>query len=46
VGEGAGSKADKAAELGVRVLPAERFAALLAAYTAGDAATVEEILAP
>jgi DNA ligase (NAD+) len=46
VGEGAGSKADKAAELGVRVLPAERFATLLAAYTAGDAATVEEILAP
>jgi DNA ligase (NAD+) len=46
VGDGSGSKADKAAELGVRVLPAERFAALLAAYTAGDAATVEEILAP
>jgi DNA ligase (NAD+) len=31
VGEGAGSKADKAAELGIRVMPAEEFAALLAA---------------
>jgi DNA ligase (NAD+) len=45
VGEGAGSKADKAAELGVRVLPAEKFAALLQAHTAGDTDTVAEILA-
>ena len=45
VGEGAGSKADKAAELGVRVLPAEKFAALLQAHTAGDSDTVAEILA-
>lgn len=45
VGEGAGSKADKAIRLGVRVMPAERFSALLAAHTAGDAATIAEILA-
>ncbi|GAB3136883.1 NAD-dependent DNA ligase LigA [Micromonospora sonneratiae] len=45
VGEGAGSKAQKAEELGVRVLPAERFAALLAAYRAGDTEAVAEILA-
>ncbi|MDG4791155.1 NAD-dependent DNA ligase LigA [Micromonospora sp. WMMD1102] len=45
VGEGAGSKAEKAAGLGVRVIPAERFAELLAAHTAGDAATITEILA-
>ncbi|MBE1486341.1 NAD-dependent DNA ligase LigA [Plantactinospora soyae] len=45
VGEGAGSKAEKAVTLGVRVLPAERFAALLAAHTAGDVATIAEVLA-
>ncbi|GAA3780660.1 NAD-dependent DNA ligase LigA [Plantactinospora mayteni] len=45
VGEGAGSKAEKAVDLGVRVMPAERFAELLAAHTAGDAATIAEILA-
>lgn len=33
VGEGAGSKATKAADLGVRVMPAEEFAALLAEHT-------------
>ncbi|MGH3760492.1 NAD-dependent DNA ligase LigA [Actinophytocola sp.] len=33
VGEGAGSKAAKAAELGVRTMPAEEFAALLAKHT-------------
>ncbi|GIJ22950.1 NAD-dependent DNA ligase LigA [Micromonospora lutea] len=38
VGEGAGGKADKAATLGVRIMPAERFAALVAAHDAGDAA--------
>jgi len=32
VGEGAGSKATKATELGVRVMPAEEFAALLAEH--------------
>ncbi|HEY3609194.1 MAG TPA: NAD-dependent DNA ligase LigA [Pseudonocardiaceae bacterium] len=45
VGDGAGSKADKAAELGVRIMPAERFAALLAAHDAGDEAAVADILA-
>lgn len=45
VGEGAGSKADKAASLGVPTMPADRFAALLAAHTAGDADTVAAILA-
>jgi DNA ligase (NAD+) len=45
VGEGAGSKADKAAELGVRVLPAEKFATLLHAHTVGDTDAVAEILA-
>ncbi|MEO3930009.1 NAD-dependent DNA ligase LigA [Micromonosporaceae bacterium B7E4] len=44
VGEGAGSKAEKATSLGVRVMPAERFAELLAAHTTGDAATIAEIL--
>ncbi|MGI5212841.1 NAD-dependent DNA ligase LigA [Plantactinospora sp. CA-290183] len=44
VGEGAGSKAEKAAGLGVPVLPAERFAALLAAQAAGDATTIAEIV--
>jgi DNA ligase (NAD+) len=45
VGDGAGSKAEKAKQLGVRILPADRFAALLDAYRAGDADTVTEILA-
>ena len=45
VGDGAGSKADKAAELGVRTLPADRFADLLNAHTAGDAEIVGRILA-
>jgi len=44
VGEGAGSKADKATDLGIRVLPAEKFAALLQAHTAGDTDKVAEIL--
>jgi DNA ligase (NAD+) len=37
VGDGAGSKADKAVELGVTVMPAEQFAALLADYAAATA---------
>jgi DNA ligase (NAD+) len=45
VGEGAGSKADKATQLGIRILPADRFAALLDAYRAGDSGAVTEILA-
>jgi DNA ligase (NAD+) len=45
VGDGAGSKAEKAKQLGVRILPADRFAALLDAYRAGDADTVTGILA-
>ncbi|TYC00300.1 NAD-dependent DNA ligase LigA [Micromonospora sp. WP24] len=45
VGEGAGSKADKAAALGVRVMPAERFAAMVAACDAGDVGVVTAILA-
>lgn len=36
VGDNAGSKADKATELGIRIIPAERFADALAAYRAGD----------
>lgn len=43
VGEGAGSKADKATELGVRVMPAERFGALVAAFDAGDADAVADL---
>jgi DNA ligase (NAD+) len=45
VGDGAGTKADKATQLGVRVLPADRFAALLDAHATGDAETVAQILA-
>ncbi|GAA3217880.1 NAD-dependent DNA ligase LigA [Dactylosporangium siamense] len=45
VGDGAGSKAEKAEQLGIRILPAERFAALLQAYLSGDEATITDILA-
>lgn len=45
VGDGSGSKADKAAELGVRILPADRFADLLAAHDGGDDSRAAEILA-
>jgi DNA ligase (NAD+) len=45
VGDGSGSKADRAEALGVRIMPADRFAALLAAHDAGDAGAVGEILA-
>jgi DNA ligase (NAD+) len=44
VGDGAGSKADKAEALGVPIMPADRFAALLAAHDSGDTAAVAEIL--
>jgi DNA ligase (NAD+) len=43
VGEGAGSKADKATELGVRVMPAEQFGELVAAFDTGDADAVAEL---
>jgi len=44
VGEGAGTKADKAEQLGVRILPADQFAALLHAHTTGDLETIAKIL--
>jgi DNA ligase (NAD+) len=44
VGEGAGSKAQKADGLGIRVLPADQFTALLHAYENGDRAAVEKVL--
>jgi DNA ligase (NAD+) len=37
VGDNAGSKADKAAELGIRIMPAEEFAELLTTFRAGNA---------
>ena len=45
VGVGAGSKEQKANELGVRVMPAERFAALLAAWESGDVQTATDLAA-
>ena len=45
IGDGAGSKADKAEQLGVRTLPADQFAALLQAHSNGDTDTVATILA-
>ncbi|MEV0453727.1 NAD-dependent DNA ligase LigA [Catellatospora methionotrophica] len=44
VGDGAGSKADKAIELGVTVMAADRFTDLLTAHNSGDRATVDAIL--
>ncbi|GAB1646839.1 NAD-dependent DNA ligase LigA [Krasilnikovia sp. MM14-A1259] len=44
IGPGAGSKAQKAEELGLRTMPAETFAQLLAAYTAGDQAAIDTLL--
>jgi DNA ligase (NAD+) len=41
VGDGAGSKADKAAELGIPVMPAEEFAQLLAAHQAISEGAIE-----
>ena len=45
VGDGAGSKAVKAEQLGVRTLPADRFVVLLDAHATGDADTIARILA-
>ena len=45
VGEGAGTKADKAEQLGVRMLPADQFTALLHAHTVGDVDAIAKILA-
>lgn len=44
VGDGAGSKAAKADELGIRVMPSDRFAALLAAHDSGDQPSWEDFL--
>ncbi|WP_155370854.1 NAD-dependent DNA ligase LigA [Catellatospora vulcania] len=44
VGEGAGSKATKAADLGLPVLDADKFAQLLTAHRAGDHPTAVAIL--
>ncbi len=41
VGEGAGSKAGKARDLGIRILRAEQFAELLSAHRAGDAVDLD-----
>jgi DNA ligase (NAD+) len=45
VGDGAGSKAAKAEDLKLRILPADRFAELLAAHRAGDSTAAAAILA-
>jgi len=45
IGDGAGSKAQKAEQLRLRTMPAATFAALLAAYQAGDQTTVDVLLA-
>lgn len=44
VGDGAGSKAAKAEDLGVRILPSDEFAKLLAAHRTGDTDAVTAIL--
>jgi DNA ligase (NAD+) len=44
IGDGAGSKAQKAEQLGIRTMPAATFAALLTAYQAGDQTTAEDLL--
>lgn len=44
VGEGAGSKATKAEELGVRILPADLFAQALAAHTEGRSEDATRLL--
>ncbi|BCJ47097.1 DNA ligase 2 [Actinoplanes ianthinogenes] len=42
VGDGAGSKAAKAEELGLRIMPSDRFAALLAADDAGESPALDD----
>ncbi|GAA2580872.1 NAD-dependent DNA ligase LigA [Winogradskya consettensis] len=44
VGDGAGTKAAKAEELGLTIMPADRFAALLTAHTNGDHPTLADFL--
>lgn len=44
IGAGAGSKAQKAEDLGLRTMTADTFAALLAAHTAGDQDAVGKLL--
>ena len=44
VGPGAGAKAAKAEELGVRIMPSERFADLLSAHHAGNAPVLQDFL--
>jgi DNA ligase (NAD+) len=44
VGDGAGSKAEKAGQLGIPILHADRFADLLQAHSTGDTDTIAEIL--
>jgi DNA ligase (NAD+) len=44
IGDGAGSKAQKADDLGIRTMPADQFADLLHAHERGDRAAVEEVL--
>ncbi|MFC7549149.1 NAD-dependent DNA ligase LigA [Plantactinospora sp. GCM10030261] len=44
VGDGAGSKAAKAEQLGIRIMTADTFAALLHAHTSGDTDTINRIL--
>ncbi len=45
VGDGAGTKADKAEQLGIRILPADQLAALLQAHAISDLDTIARILA-
>ncbi|BCY11852.1 BRCT domain-containing protein [Actinoplanes sp. L3-i22] len=42
VGDGAGSKAAKAEELGLRIMPSDRFAALPAAHHAGEEPALDD----
>ncbi|WIM99589.1 NAD-dependent DNA ligase LigA [Actinoplanes oblitus] len=42
VGDGAGSKATKAEKLGLRIMPSDRFAALLAAHDAGESPSLDD----
>ena len=44
LGEGAGTKADKAEQLGIRILPADQFAALLKAHATSDNDIITRIL--